>query len=192
MLARILRIVLPAVLAGTSGLQPAHADIYTWVDASGTVNVSNLAPPDGARVTSIIRAAAPATAALYDAAREAARQAEVQSLTERVRQLEDEVQFSSRQMPPADYRAIPTPPAISYVVNLTPPSVQYANVNTTPPANAGCDPAWMGCGLWWFYPPSFAVARPPSFRPARPVRGGHGFAGQQPPRAPWGWSVHRS
>ena len=32
----------------------ARADIYTWTDAGGRVNISNLAPPEGARVTSVL------------------------------------------------------------------------------------------------------------------------------------------
>ena len=47
MLTRFLNAGLPAVLAWTLALQPAHADIYTWVDASGTINMSNLQPPSG-------------------------------------------------------------------------------------------------------------------------------------------------
>ena len=87
MLTRLLRVTLPALLAGTFGLEPAHADLYTWVDASGGVNVSNLAPPEGVRITNVIPASPTAT---HDA-REAVRDAEVQALTKRVRQLEDEV-----------------------------------------------------------------------------------------------------
>src|ERR1700688_2126151 len=90
MLTRILRAALPVVLAGTFGLQPAHADLYTWVDASGGVNVSNLAPPEGVRITNVIPASPPKTTT-YDDAREAARDAEVQALTKRIRQLEDQV-----------------------------------------------------------------------------------------------------
>lgn len=80
-------------------LQPAHADIYTWVDASGSVNVSNLAPPENVRVTSVIRAIAPKTTIRDDDARDAARDAEVKALTERVRQLEDEVALARRKVP---------------------------------------------------------------------------------------------
>jgi hypothetical protein len=90
---RLLRAALPAVLACTFGLQPAHADLYTWVDASGGVNVSNLAPPEGVRITNVIPASPPKTTTRDDA-REAARDAEVQALTKRVRQLEDEAQGS--------------------------------------------------------------------------------------------------
>jgi hypothetical protein len=89
-LTRLLRVTLPAVLAGTFGLQPAYADLYTWVDASGGLNVSNLAPPEGVRITNVIPGSATKPAA-HDDAREAARDAEVQVLTKRVRQLEDEV-----------------------------------------------------------------------------------------------------
>src|ERR1700681_4785041 len=87
---RLLRAALPVVLAATFGLQPAHADLYTWVDASGGVNVSNLAPPAGVRVTNVIPASPPKTTT-YDDAREAVRDAEVQALTKRIRQLEDQV-----------------------------------------------------------------------------------------------------
>jgi hypothetical protein len=193
MLTRLLRVSLPAILAGTFGLQVAHAEIYTWVDAAGTINVSNLAPPEGVRVSSIMRASAPATATRDDAARNAARQAEVQALAERVRQLEDEVELATRQVPPqVDYRAIPAPPMMQYAVDLAPPPVQYAVnvVNMTPPANTGCDPAWMGCGLWWFpgiYPASVVVVRAPNFRRFPPVHGGHQFAVQQPVRPPGGF-----
>ena len=54
---RILRGALPMVvttavtiLAAACALPRAHADIYTWTDESGRVNISNLAPPEGARV----------------------------------------------------------------------------------------------------------------------------------------------
>jgi hypothetical protein len=88
MLTRILRATLPVVLAITFGLQPAHADLYTWVDASGGVNVGNLTPPEGVRITNVIPASPTATRD----AREAARDAEVEALTKRVRQLEGEVE----------------------------------------------------------------------------------------------------
>ena len=184
MLTRVLRAALPAVLASTFGLQPAHADIYTWVDASGSINISNLAPPEGVRVTKVTHESAPA-----GAAREAARLAEVQALAERVRQLEDEVEFARRPMPPpVDYRAIPAPPVVQYFVNAAPQPTQYP-VDMAPPASYGCDPTWMGCGLWWspgFYPPSIVVVPAANFRRFPPGRGGHHFAVQQPVRAPGG------
>ena len=117
MLPRILRAILPVVLAGTFGLQPAHADLYTWVDASGGVNVSNLAPPAGVRVTNVIPASPPKTTTRDDA-REAVRDAEVQALTKRVRQLEDEVGWQGSG---SNYRY--------YCVN---PAGYYPDVQTCP------------------------------------------------------------
>ena len=95
----LLRASLLAILAGTFGLQPAYADIYTWVDASGVVNVSNLAPPENVRVTNVIHASAPKITTRDDANRDAARHAEVQALTERVRQLENEVALARSKAP---------------------------------------------------------------------------------------------
>ncbi|MDQ6923389.1 MAG: DUF4124 domain-containing protein [Pseudomonadota bacterium] len=178
----LLRASLPAILAVTFGLELAHADIYTWIDASGSVNVSNLAPPDGVRVASVTHESAPATAARAEAAREAARQAEVKALADRVRQLEDIELAKGQAPPPADYRAI-LPPVIQYVV--VPPPAPYA-VNPGPPANTGCD-AWIDCGLWGIpgiYPTSIVVLRAPNFRHFRPGRGGHQFAAQPPMRGP--------
>ena len=77
MLTRLLRVGLPAVLAGMLGVPPAHADIYMWIDASGVANVSNLAPPENAHVTSVIHASAPKATTSGDDAREASRHAEV-------------------------------------------------------------------------------------------------------------------
>ncbi len=181
---RLLRASLPAILAVTFGLPLAHADIYTWVDGSGSVNVSNMAPPDGVRVASVMHESAPAIAARAEAAREAARQAEVQALAERVRELEDDVELARRQAPPpVDYRAIP-PPVIQYFV--IPPPAQYA-LNPPLPANTGCDPAWTDCGLWGIpgiYPTSVVVLRAPNFRQFHPGRGGHRFPVQPRVRAP--------
>ena len=186
---RLLRAALPAILAGTLGLQLAHADIYTWVDASGAINVSTIAPPDGVRVTSILRASAPAPAARDDAAR----QAEVEIRAQRVRQLEYENELARREVPPqVVYPAIPPPPMMQYLVDPAPPPVQYAVnvVNMAPSASGGCDPTWINCGPWWvpgFYPTSVVVLRAPSFRRSPPVHGGHPIVGQQPVRVPGGF-----
>jgi hypothetical protein len=99
MLIPLLRAALPAVLAGTFGLQPAYADIYTWVDPSGVVKVSNLAPPENVRVTNVIHASAPKTTTPADAVRDPARDAELRALTERVRQLEDDVAVARSKVP---------------------------------------------------------------------------------------------
>jgi hypothetical protein len=185
MFRRLLCTCFTLVLVGTFGLQLARADIYTWVDPSGTVNVSNLAPPEGVRVNKVIRESAPNTRARDDAARDAARQAEVQALAERVRQLQDEVDRARRQVPmQADYRAIP-PPVVPYQVEPAPPPAQYA-ADVAPSTTIGCDLAWMGCGLGWgqvISPASFVVLRTTGFRHFSMVHGGHHFAAQRPGHA---------
>jgi hypothetical protein len=181
MVTDFLRAALPALLFAAFGSQPAQADIYTWVDRSGTINVSNLTPPEGARVTNIIHASAPETAARDAAAREAARLADVQDLNARVRQLEGEVELASRQAPPADYRPILAPPVMQYFINnVALPPEQYA-VDATPSAYAGCNPGWIGCGLWWAFP-SVVVLRAPNTRPTH--HGPRDFSVQQPFAAP--------
>jgi hypothetical protein len=182
MIAHFPRTALAVLLFGALGPQLAHADIYTWVDTSGAINVSNLTPPVGARVTSIIHASAP-EAARDAAAREAGRQTEVQALNDRMRQLESEVELASRQAPPPDYRPLPAPAVVQYFVNAAPPPEQYA-VDTTAPAYAGCNPGWIGCSGWWPYP-AIVVVGAPNFRPSHPGHGQRDFTVQpQPPMHP--------
>src|SRR3989442_14486657 len=165
MVKRLFRIALPVALAGAFGLQTAAADIYTWVDAAGSINVSNLAPPEGVHVTKVIHASAPAAATGDEAARDTTRQAEMRALTERVRQLEDEVESARRPLPPpVDSRMVPISPIVQYIVNPAPPPTQYA-VTGAAPTNGWCDPTWLSCGLAWgpaFYPPSVFVLRAPN------------------------------
>jgi hypothetical protein len=170
-------------LGGTFGLQHAHADIYTWVDASGSINVSNLTPPDGARVTSIMRASAPPVTG-DETARAAAIEAKTQALEDRVRQLENEVELSRREVPPAEYRPVPVPPVVQYIVEPPPVFVQYA-VSAPPPANNWCDATSLNCGFAWtpgFYPVSVVVLRAPTFHRVRPAPGGHNFGTHSPIR----------
>ncbi len=186
MIIGLVRISRAAVLAGALGAQVAHADIYTWLDASGTINVSNLAPPDGVKVIHVIRASEPAPTG-----DPSARDAQVRALTERVGQLEDQVEMAQHQAPPPlpppplPYPAIP-PPVVEYVVNVVPPPLEY-EVSAPPPPAAGCDSAWMDCGFTWvpvFYPAGIVVLRPPPYMPRpRPFQGGRHFAVQQPARA---------
>ena len=68
MLIGLVRLSLPAALAGALCVQPAQADVYAWVDASGTINVSNLAPPDGVSVTHVVHTTTPAARAVDPAA----------------------------------------------------------------------------------------------------------------------------
>jgi len=155
------------------GLQPACADIYTWVDASGTVNISNLSPPEGVRVTHVTREAPRHTAMRDDAAREAVRQAELQALADRVRQLENEAESVRLPAPP---------PQVVYVPVPAPAPVQY-QVEVAPPASGECDPAWSSCWGGWgsgFYPASVIVVRAPNFHRSPPGHSGHRFQPGQP------------
>ena len=68
-----LRASLLAAVACGLGVELAHADIYTWVDPTGRVNVSNLPPPEGVRVTSVTLEIPQKVAVRTDAARDAAR-----------------------------------------------------------------------------------------------------------------------
>jgi hypothetical protein len=187
MLTPLLRTVLPVLAAGTWGLHLAHADIYTWADASGSVNVSNLAPPQGARVLSVTHTSA-ADAARESAARDAARRAETQALEERVRQLEADAELAKRQPPPqVVYPVIPAPPSMHYGrYDPSPPPVQYSVYSSPPAYTMGCDPGWMDCGLGWFpnfYSTGLVFVRAPNFRrfPSVPVR--HQFGSRQPMRS---------
>ena len=190
MVKRFFRITLPVALAGVLGFQTADADIYTWVDAAGSINVSNLAPPDGVHVTRVMHASAPAAATGDQPVRDTTRQAEMRALAERVRQLEDEVESARRQLPPpVDSRMVPMPPIIQYIVNPAPPLTQYAVIDA-PPTNTWCDPTWLSCGLAWgpaFYPSSVFVLRAPNFRHFQPVPGGHRVAVHPPMRPPNGF-----
>jgi hypothetical protein len=189
MLIGLVRLSLPAALAGALCVQPAQADIYTWVDASGTINVSNLAPPDGVSVTHVVHAAAPAAPAVDPAAHDA----QVQALMQRVGELENAVESAQRQVaPPMPYPIIPQAPLVQYIVNVAPP-VSYDGGAPAPSPAAGCDPSWMDCGQGWvpafypiFYPTSLVVPRPPYFSRPRPIRGEHHVATPQPMHATYG------
>lgn len=181
MLGPILQAALLAAIAVASGLELARADIYTWADAFGSINVSNLSPPQGVRVISVAHASPESPAARENAAREAARRAETLALEERVRQLESEAAARHRAPTPVVYPVIAAPPPMQYWPEPAP--VRYS-VSMAPSAyTQSCDPGWMDCGLGWFpgfYPASVVFLRAPSFRrfPATPIR--HHFAGRQP------------
>jgi hypothetical protein len=120
----------------------AHADIYTWIDKKGLTNLSNLPPPEGARVTNVSRLA-PKDAAREAAARESARQAEMRALNDRVQQLQAEVE-QTKNAPPlvlayAPPPAYAPPAAAPYIINVMQPQAA--------PASGGCDYAWGDCGF---------------------------------------------
>ena len=172
---------LAAVLAAAPGMHVARADVYTWTDASGRLNVSNIAPPDGVRVTRVVHED-PAKARASAAARAAARDADVRALTERVAELADEVERARSRPPPAPYRVAVAPPPAPVVVNVLPPAppVQYE----PPPATyaANCDPTVFGCPVFG-YPANIVVLNTQRFHRFHrfdPVRGGHRFPVTRP------------
>lgn len=204
----LLRCVLPApimaLLACAYALPSAHADIYTWTDDKGRVNISNVEPPEGARVTSVMRENKAMTAA-NEAAREAARErerealreAEVRALAERVRQLQAEVEAAKRPPPPPVVAAAPAPAYVPYTGDFAPPPVvQYNVINASPVmgggggSSGGCYTGWPDCQFGWYpgfypgyYPVNVIIPRDRHFRRDRftPEPTPH-FRG---PVAPW-------
>ena len=170
-----LRSVLPvpiaALLAGACAVTSANADIYTWTDDKGRVNISNLEPPEGARVTSVLRESK-AMKEAHEAARESAlqrekealREAEVRALAERVRQLQAEVEAAKRPAPVAVAQA---PQYVSYPGAYSgewaPPSVQYNVINAPIMEGGGgggvCYTGWPDCQVGW-YPGYYSVYYP--------------------------------
>jgi len=155
--------MLVAAVGCAMGIAAARADIYTWTDMNGRVNISNLAPPEGARVTSVLhetpRPARPQQPP------EALPQPDVLALSNRVQQLEWELDAARRQPPPAMVYAA-APPQPQYPVQPV-PQYSYPEPAPTPSYGYGCDPSWFGCGLaWspWGYPASVVVLASPGFR----------------------------
>lgn len=161
----LLHSLLPVLLASALGVQPALADIYTWIDESGRVNVSNLPPPAGAKVIKVVKDVAPPAPQANPAREAALRDAEVQALAERVRQLQEEVSLT-RSLPPAPPVVYPIvvqmpvqqPQYVVYEAPQPAPVAQYP----APAAYNGCDFGWSGCYGWWgtsFYPSNVVVVR---------------------------------
>jgi len=165
-------------LATVCGWTTAHADIYTWVDASGNVNLSNRAPPEGARVTNVYRED-PAVHAMAEAARATAARDALKALNDRVTQLERDLDAANDRPPPMPvvYAPAPVPPA-------PPVIVQTIVVPSPPPAYADCSPSWVGCvasDSFGFYPGGvFVVSTPASNR----FDGHRGMHGRRPANAP--------
>jgi hypothetical protein len=158
----------------------ARAEIYTWVDAQGRTNISNLAPPEGARVTRVVHEAPPNP--YNDAARDAAQKAELESLAQRVDQLQIALQNAVRQPPPQ-----PQPQVI--IVPAAAP-VQYVSEPEPAPQAQDCNYGWT-CNGWWNpgFPPFVSYVYVPSARFRNPShfngQGGRGDRGDRgPPRRP--------
>ncbi len=170
---RILRsVALVAVVA--AGAPCASADIYTWVDATGTTNVSNLAPPEDTRVTGVIK-----TSAVRPVDPDAERDAAVRVLAERVRQLQDEIEAARRAPPPPAYAyGAPAPPP-QYVDATMPAPLPYYETASTESPGPACDPAFQFCGLGWGFAgvPAVIVWTAPHVRHLHGLRGSaRGFA----------------
>ena len=151
--------------AGAFASTAALADIYTWVDASGNLNLSNQEPPKGARITNVVRES-PEAKASADAARAAAQREELRALNERVGQLERDLETAKNAPPP------PPPGAYAPAVAALPPTfvAQTIVVPSAPayappaPAYADCWDAWGSCawpGLFGFYPSGVVVLNAP-------------------------------
>ena len=145
--------------------QGTYADIYTYVDTKGRVTVTNVEPPDDARVTSVVRSRP--SPPRSDAAGEPGGNATVAALTRRVAQLEDELDVARSQP------ALPPAPPVVYPVIVTAPPVMttqaivYNAAPSAPVADYGCASWWAGCGLSWAPPVLFIGSTPVARHSAR-------------------------
>jgi hypothetical protein len=183
--------MLSATLFGAVVSHAAHADIYTWTDKSGLVNISNLPPPDGVKPTRVMKELPKPPEEVRIAAIEADRRAEVQMLESRVRQLEREADMARSTPPPMAYMPPPQPmPSVNYVMNVAPPQQQGPGWNSGYGYGQGyCDNGWSDwsdCNYSYgggFYPgfygvPVFVIGQP-FFRNNRPPFHNNGN-GQRP------------
>jgi hypothetical protein len=127
------RAALAAILVLATPL--ALADVYTWKDPAGRLNVSNVRPPEGVTIESVVHEDPPkvppgAAARQHDA--------DMQALNERVARLQDEVERAKEQaaLPPVVYRPTPAPPPVQVNVNVMPAPAVAA------PANADYAPSY--------------------------------------------------
>jgi hypothetical protein len=142
------RVACAIALLGALACAPARADIYTWVDARGNVNLSNRAPPEGTRVTNVYRED-PAARASAEAARVTTQREELRALNERIKDLERTLDVAKRPAPEPVAFAPAVPPLAPY------PSIVLQTVAPTPmpppPTYADCADPWARC----FLPGSF-------------------------------------
>jgi len=125
-----------ALIGVLGGLVPsqAAAEIYGWVDASGSVTYSNLPPPKSARVIDVIPEIPPPSPQALAAA-EAAHQSEMRALNDKVQQIERELQ-QARSAPP------------SYPVDAPPSYGPPPSYGAAASYEQGCDAAYYDCNLW--------------------------------------------
>jgi hypothetical protein len=155
---------------------PAWADIYTWTDASGRVNISNVEPPQDVHPRRI--AQTPVQKKESDAARAATQASEVEALKARVAELESQVELAQQESaPPLAYPiAAPVAPRVVVVTPPAPPPIAYA----PPPDVAPCDPLVFGCPAFG-YPVNVVVIKQPRFHRHDRFRGDR-FHAVRPPR----------
>jgi hypothetical protein len=180
------------MIAALVAAPPVRADIYTWIDASGRLNVSNLDPPAGVDVVRVDRTAPPKPPPPAPARDEA-----LAALSDRVAALQDEL--ARRDATPRVIYAAPPPDAPTFDASAydaapaypAPAIQQWISVyGTAPPPAAGtCDPSWWGCAYGWGaygYPgvivvpamQSHGIAKPPH---RRPPHAGNPIASPRPP-----------
>jgi uncharacterized protein DUF4124 len=105
-------VVAASLICTVFGADPARADIYKWVDDSGTVTFSNAPPKDLSRIIDVFKSSdwgqssAPASPA--EAAAQQIR--ELQALNERVEHLTRVLEGEGRGVNPVQSYAPPPPP----------------------------------------------------------------------------------
>jgi hypothetical protein len=169
-------VALAAGCAGVFAWSLAQADIYTWIDASGNLNVSNQPPPEGVRVTSVYRED-PAARAHAEAARAASARDELRALNARVAELERALEKAREEPPrqpePAPLAYAPAPPPPAAYASAMAQTIIAQPAPSYPPYLAGYDCAWVGCfspGAFGFYPSGVVVVNAPGTAHAHPPR----------------------
>lgn len=176
---RIRQIARAIGLVTTLAAVSAHADIYTWVDSSGKLNVSNRQPPEGARITNVYRED-PAVRATAETARATAQAEELRALNERVAQLERDLDAANERTAPAPVVYAPPMPAPAPYPSV----VAQTIVLPSPPAYGDCADPWGNCfypGGFGFYPSGVVVLGAPVTRRFDSIHRGH--RGHVPPPA---------
>jgi len=153
--------------AGVFAWTIAQADIYTWVDASGKLNVSNQPPPEGVRITNVYRED-PAARAHAEAARAASAREELRTLNARVAELERALEKAkeeqARPPEPAPVAYAPSPPPPAAYASALAQTIVAPPVPIYSPYVPNYDCAWVGCfspGSFGFYPSSVVVVNAP-------------------------------
>jgi len=202
------RAALCALLALAAPL--ALADVYTWKDAGGRLNVSNVRPPEGVRIESVVHEDPPTVSPSAAAARDHARDAEVQALNERVAQLQDDVERAKQQvsLPPVVYHPAPAAPPVQVTVNVMPSAPAPVTAYAPPyPVYSGypypgypglpydyCDPTIFGCPVFGYPVGGIVVLNSPHAHAKHfmRMRGGSASGGMRPMPMPMPTSVRGS